>query len=294
MEHSGSASMGAQPVPPTRPVLPRERVIQFLWRFGWLLYETFAEARANVTEPELEIALRAYQGWHGLEVDGWAGEEVSTSFEAPRFCGCPDVMPVGMELNRWPDPRINWWIDPVTVRGLGISVDQITAEFVRAWKLWSDTIKIEPRQVREAREAHVAIRFGAIDGRNGTLAWSELADNTSRQKEQRYDTAENWGRSLPLWLTAAHEIGHVLGIGHLSRGNLMQPTLDTRLTGLQAGDIAEGVARYGRATPAPSPAPVPPPEPPTAPPAGEVEVTLRVRGDIVAASIPGFRITPVG
>ena len=42
-----------------------------------------------------------------------------------------------------------------------------------------------------------------------------------------------------------HEIGHNIGFEHIGPGNLMAPTYDPRILDYQAGDIEEGLKRYG-------------------------------------------------
>jgi hypothetical protein len=48
-----------------------------------------------------------------------------------------------------------------------------------------------------------------------------------------------------------HEIGHAIGLDHLSRGNIMQPTAAGDIVRPMAGDIEQAVLRYGQPGPKP-------------------------------------------
>lgn len=215
------------------------------------------------------------------------------------ICGVEDHLEAEASINRWPDPAVKWHIVNPGAFG-GLAADQVLAAIRWAWAQWAAVCGIKPEQAASAAEAHVVIECRTIDRAGGTLAWSELADGTERQKGQRYDASEAWvsqlGASVPstridLGRVACHEIGHVLGIPHLGNGNLMQPLYDIRIWTPQAGDIAEAVARYGPSLPSTPPAPPPPA-------AGEWSltaggITIRGTGQVTAAALPGFRVTPL-
>jgi hypothetical protein len=119
--------------------------------------------------------------------------------------------------------------------------------------------------------------MGRIDGRNGILAQSELpigfTPQFTRQISQLYDTGENWTLSgnppanrIDLGRVMCHELGHAIGIGHITDGNLMAPMYSTQIALPRNGDVTEARARYG------SPAPVSPPPPP--PPGGSLIIEV--------------------
>jgi hypothetical protein len=99
---------------------------------------------------------------------------------------------------------------------------------------------------------------------------------------QMYDTGEIWSaalrkselqaRLIPLVVTAAHEIGHALGLGHSNDPNaLMYPSLNVQAWGPQSWDVREARARYGEPRPKPTP---PPPSDPADP--GELVLRFKV------------------
>jgi hypothetical protein len=259
-----------------------------LFKLGWLIFNTLDEAKKSATPQQLEAAVMAYQAFHGLEIDGWAGPQTERSIDEPRFCGHPDRMEMGEGLGKWPDANIRWWIDDSTLAGLPISKDVIYAAYQWAWEQWAGVCGIKPSQAAQQNQAHVRVRFAPIDGPSKTLAWSELANNNNTAKQQQYDSQETWVNSeapkrfqIDLGRVACHEIGHVLGIPHISNGNLLQPLYDVNIRTPQRGDISEAQARYGP--------PVGTPPPP--PPAGDKFVlTLEGAGKLTALAATGFKV----
>ena len=277
--------------------LSRDKIIERLVMLGgYLDYPRNAagvqRAIAELSPEAFHAAVLDYQKFNGLEVDGEVGPQTTRSLEDHRFCSLPDVMFVSEELNRWPDSNIRWMLLgdwPANVIDMGT----VGAAFEWAWKQWAAVCGIRPQRVQRQQEAHVLIECRAIDRAGGTLAWSELANGTMGVKQQRYDSLEAWVFSatperykIDLARVACHEIGHVLGIGHISAGNLLQPTYDLVIRTPQAGDIREAVARYGPPLPD-----APPPTPPGGPGGEEFVITIRGKGDIAALEASGFRVT---
>lgn len=275
--------------PPDRFSLPRKQLVDVLFRLGWLVFSSLDEARKKATPEQIQAALLGFQAFHGLNPDGWAGPQTERAMGALRICSMPDVMAVGEGLAKWPSPDIRWWLDEASFRSVQISADLIGEAFAWAWSQWAAVCNVNPSRTANQNQAHVRIRFAPIDGASKTLAWSELANNTNTAKQQQYDSAETWVYSatpqrfqIDLGRVGCHEIGHVLGIGHIASGNLLQPTYDTNIRSPQAGDIREAQARYG------PPKGNPPPPPP---PAGETfTVTLTGTGKLAALAATGFKV----
>jgi hypothetical protein len=203
---------------------------------------------------------------------------------------------LGIEGFKWPTKEITWWIR--NPEGFpGVTSGAVINAFAMAWQWWADVCDIHPRMVQTERDALVRIECAPIDGPMKTLAWSELANQSLTPKRQRYDSGEAWvvsetptNRQIDLARVACHEIGHVLGIPHISAGNLLAPTYSSRVRVPQAGDIAEAVRRYG------PPQQRPTPQPPTPVPPTVGAVTLTLGADLVTAQLraQGWTVTPPG
>lgn len=192
-------------------------------------------------------------------------DRVRAYLATPRRCGNADT---AMELGReckWPEKRVSWFVEPDVYK----SFEVWSIAFGPALKSWEDVCGIEFVEAEARSNANIYVTAGRIDVAGMTLAWSHLPCGFSMQDQatQRYDTADRGGVyrvALSAQEVIAHEFGHAIGIPHLSRGNLMQPTAAGNIITPKRDDTTEGVARYGppRGRPAPPPPTTPPPKPP--------------------------------
>lgn len=197
-----------------------------------------------------------------------AAAELSTpvEYEGARYEGGGESHAAHAEANGrpWPVRRITYWVDYVAARQIrpALSDEQVRAAFWQAWSWWAEGLTIDPAEVVRPDEALVRIGFARIDGGLGILAWSDLADGTLRPKQQQYDTAERWTAGPPapgllsLPAVAAHEIGHVLALGHddADAAALMRPSYTALIPRPQPRDFSRLVALgyQPRASPAPA------------------------------------------
>lgn len=234
----------------TRPanVLRDAEIVARLYTLGYFGDLPWSKIK-GIRGDRLDKAIREYQAFHGLKADGIVGPKTAHVLLRHR-CGLPDFNISGSDVPcKWPMPKITYY-SKLTLPG--ITSDQADAAYDAAFAQWAGVCNIEPVRVGDPAQANIFAKSGAgkkvgLDDRGGTLAWSELPCNVSAnmQLDQMFDEAEEWSFNMAV-AVICHELGHALGLAHLSRGNLMAPYYDPNVRSPQKGDIAEMVALYGK------------------------------------------------
>ena len=174
------------------------------------------------------------------------------------LCNVPSVEHAGASLRKW-DKTLLTWGSAIQDNQLGdLLRSDCQLAFHEAFKRWSDVCALK-FQEQDDRNADIVIYAGIQNaGQGGTLAWSELPNGSDGQLEQRYDKREAWivadnapPTRIDLTRVACHEIGHAIGISHITPGNLLAPTYSVDINKPQGGDIAAAQTRYGPPTTAP-------------------------------------------
>lgn len=245
---------------------------------GWLA--------ADVTKTS--DALAKYQSHFGLPVCGELDGATERHLCACRACRFPDVMAMAEELQAWPKGMVVTWCIATASGALNRTAAETA--YMASTKAWSDVCGIKFEPTTNPKTARLTVHFDGIDGAGRCLAWSELPDPSGAPRIQRFDAEENWVISdkpkqgeIDAIRVITHEIGHAIGIGHLSAGNLLQPMYDPGIRSPRQGDIVEAVARYG------------PPTVPVNPPSGVLvngtrkkQVVIDIDGETVSVSTSGF------
>lgn len=235
-------------------------------------------------EPDFETAIREFQTFNGLVVDGNAGPITEDYLMYRPRCANADIRRAG--TCKWPMLDVDYWHN---LKFNSMTQANVNKAFLDACESWNAVCGIRLKWTDSQREANIYAHPKVIDGRGGTLAWSFLPCGASQRTrlEQRYDTRENWSQS---WLQSviAHEIGHALGLDH--------DTADTLMGAYSSGivlptrkDIAQVVRRYGDPEPEEPPTPVPPipptPQPPGEGPTVEGEITINSKPYILVPKV---------
>jgi hypothetical protein len=175
----------------------------------------------------------------------------------------------------WPFPTNSDGRVPVRVYAKG-RLGQVDIEEAAdsANKGWNNVCGIHMHMHANPRTAHIRMTTGSIDGPSGTLGWSELPCGFSaeqwKQVTQKYDVDERWviainppSDRIDAVRVVMHELGHGIGISHISDGNLMAPMYSDAIYLPQRGDTMEAIYRYGSVPSAhdPVPDPIPPLDP---------------------------------
>lgn len=261
-----------------------------------LTVQEYVEAAQRIAQLGYD-SIEHYQALRDLVVDGVLGKVTADDVWQKRFCGCPDVMDLGRDrLRQYPRGRQITYFNMAAIPGF--TLDETREVTDLAWKYLNELSGLTADRGTNYRTATVLMQVGKIDGRNGTLAWSELANLP--QTRQMYDNAERWTRGkgkriatngIDLLPVVMHECLHACGLPHKQGGSasLMSPTYNPRAAFPGEWEQKQMIARYGQhkdqpeqpSTPTPAP-PAPNPTPSPEPSPELVELTLRLRKDQIS------------
>ena len=182
-----------------------------------------------------ERAIRRYQRFYGLKVDGIAGPITKNQLEQPR-CGVPDI-PVNLAGST---P-----FAPFVLRGCKYNVNDLTYAFMNstadlagdrereivhlAFDVWANVANLSFTEVQPGQSPHFRIAWRAgqhgdgssFDGPSNTLAHAFFPPPCGGPNagDLHFDEAEQWiddptASGILLRQVAIHEIGHLLGLSH--------------------------------------------------------------------------------
>ncbi|XP_013811433.2 matrilysin [Apteryx mantelli] len=180
----------------------------------------------------LEERIKTMQKFFHLTVTGTLNAETKEIMNQPR-CGVPDIA----DYKTFPgSPR--WRSKYLTYRIVNYTPDlrkaKVDEAIRKAFMVWSD---VTPLQFKRVFWGHADIMIGfarrehgdgsPFDGRGNTLAHA-FAPGAGLGGDAHFDEDEKWSeynQGVNLFLVAAHEFGHSLGLAHSNvRGALMYPT----------------------------------------------------------------------
>ncbi|XP_074837838.1 matrix metalloproteinase-27-like [Carettochelys insculpta] len=184
--------------------------------------------RRSISSMDEEI--KKMQAFFGLEVTGKPDPETLEVMQKPR-CGVPDVGEYGVILPGWKKTKLTYRIVNYTPDMTQADVDKAIQQ---AFKAWSTVSPLTFTRVQTGI-ADIMIAFGTgahgrcpryFDGPLGVLGHAFPPGN-GIGGDVHFDEDEQWtdgSVGFNLFLVAAHEFGHALGLSHSSdRGALMFP-----------------------------------------------------------------------
>ncbi|XP_049746854.1 neutrophil collagenase [Elephas maximus indicus] len=246
----------ALPVPAEPPEERNRKIVQnYLEKFYRLPMSQFESERNNSTGVIVK-KLKEMQRFFGLNETGKPDAETLEIMKKPR-CGVPDIG--GFMLTpgnpKWNHMNVTYRINSYPSCWTKAEVE---TAFRKAFALWSRASRLSFTNISEGK-ADIEIGFfekehgdnSPFDGPNGILAHA-FQPGQDIGGDVHFDAEETWTNSFEnynLFLVAAHEFGHSLGLAHSSDpGALMYPTYaytDTSSYSLPEDDIEGIQAIYG-------------------------------------------------
>ncbi|XP_014715508.1 collagenase 3 [Equus asinus] len=175
--------------------------------------------------------LREMQSFFGLEVTGKLDDNTLDIMKKPR-CGVPDVGEYNVfpRTLKWPKMNLTYRIVNYTP---DLTHSEVEKAFKKAFKVWSDVTPLNFTRLYNGT-ADIMISFGTkehgdfypFDGPSGLLAHA-FPPGPNYGGDAHFDDDETWtssSKGYNLFLVAAHEFGHSLGLDHSKDpGALMFP-----------------------------------------------------------------------
>uniref|UniRef100_A0A8C8H9Z9 interstitial collagenase n=1 Tax=Oncorhynchus tshawytscha TaxID=74940 RepID=A0A8C8H9Z9_ONCTS len=279
---------------PISPPSEEDEALTYLKRFFNLTEETGPVFKRGPSQRSRKVS--EMQSFFGLQVTGTLDAETVMMMKKPR-CGVPDV-----QLSRFTtfDNR-KWQTNQVTYRIENYTPDMTVAEvdnsIERALQVWA---KVSPLRFTRIYSgiADIMISFGTrnhgdsypFDGPDGTLAHA-FSPGADIGGDAHFDDDESFSfsstRGYNLFLVAAHEFGHSLGLSHSTDpGALMYPVYsytDPSTFSLPRDDVNGIQHIYGPNTdvnPKPDkPDPTPPSTPNACDPTLVLDAVTTLRGE---------------
>ncbi|KAK7904239.1 hypothetical protein WMY93_016846 [Mugilogobius chulae] len=262
--------------------LPEETIAKAQDYLSSFYSDVGVSAPGSVSRSSLdsfEDSLKKMQEFFGIEVTGQLDYK-TLDVMSQRRCGVSDVARYGYfdGQPKWDKTEITYRVTDYTP---DMSQNEVDSALAKALRLYSDVTPLQFRQIHSGT-ADITVMFKAkshgdffpFDGPNGTLAHA-FSPGEGHGGDTHFDQDETWTLTFSgtnLFLVAAHEFGHALGLAHSQvQSALMFPTyqyVNTEGYVLPEDDKQGIQALYGTSTQptvnpnqSPQPAPSSSPEP---------------------------------
>ncbi|KFP05999.1 Collagenase 3, partial [Calypte anna] len=193
--------------------------------------DAFFPSFTKTKSLSLEEKIEEMQRFFHLTITGKLDEETVAILRQPR-CGIPDTGDNRLfSRNPWGKTHLTYKIASYTT---DLPKQKVDDAIRRALMVWSDVTPLRFRRVYNGH-ADIVIEFARrehgdkypFDGRGRVLAHA-FSPGEGIGGDAHFDDDEKWSefnKESNLFLVAAHEFGHSLGLAHSNvRGALMYPT----------------------------------------------------------------------
>lgn len=116
-------------------------------------------------------------------------------------------------------------------------------KFRLAFTEWSSVAKVNFREVALNETADIKIMIADIE--QSSIGYTNFTEPPCLDIKGQIIFKRNEYNCSTIYGAILHEIGHVLGLGHVNSQNVMHPSQNTIYNKLQAGDILGVQSIYG-------------------------------------------------
>ncbi|NXY87476.1 MMP7 protein, partial [Alcedo cyanopectus] len=194
----------------------------------------FFPALAKNRRLSLEDRIKEMQKFFHLPVTGRVDEETEKVLIQPR-CGIPDIAEYQTFPGspKWPRNNLTYKLVMINNYTPDLPETKVADALRKALMVWSDVTPLQFRRIYKGT-ADILIKFAShahgdgypFDGKGNTLAHA-FAPGKGIGGDAHFDEDELWSetnKDINLFIVAAHEFGHSLGLGHSDvYGALMYP-----------------------------------------------------------------------
>ncbi|XP_037403396.1 collagenase 3-like [Pygocentrus nattereri] len=275
------------PVPPSIGEEDEDLAKNYLKKFYNMKEEHTRSARStDHSVSEMTEKLKEMQEFFRLKVTGTLDTETLEVMHKPR-CGVPDVAAYvdASGSYRWTKNELTYRIENYTP---DMSQAEVDHSIKRAFQVWADVTPLRFTRIYSG-EADIMISFvvgdhgdrSPFDGPNGILAHA-FAPAPGIGGDAHFDDDETFtfssSKGYNLFLVAAHEFGHSLGLDHSSDPGALMFSMysfrDVKKFLLPQDDISRIQAVYGPNPDKPVDPEKPVPTPPVTPNACDPKLVL--------------------
>ena len=205
-----------------------------------------------LVDKVIETVKRIQQETPGLDVDGVLGRQtlmhllkrVFGHYNRPIESLPPSTTHSAPGAGK---NELRYWIEKGRLPEVaGLDQTQVLQLLSEAWGSWKEVCNLDAKHAKSPEEANVIIRLRHLtDQPQSVLAVADVGPPRGFQLDLSFDLAEQW-TAKKFQATAAHEIGHLLGLKHSSvPRQLMNDTLHDDIMVPMDDDIRAAVAIWG-------------------------------------------------